>query len=515
MFDGTTTIDTGVEGYPNGSFARGAPANAGGGGNDGNPSANDQNSGGGGGANGGGGGQGGNSWSSNLAIGGAGGVAVPAASATHVVLGGGGGGATRNNAGPSSGGVGGGLVILDVGSLTGTGEIRANGSDGQTAANDGGGGGGAGGSVVVVTASGGFSGLTVSANGGDGGDAWPTQAPGGFPGERHGPGGGGGGGFILLSTSGAATSTNGGAHGVTTTASDAYSATDGTGGSAGTFVGSLPGAGGASSCSPLLTVTKTTTTANVTNTGSGTTTTYTIAVANSAGRDVAEQVALSDALSAGLTLRLQRVCHPGRWRHTRARRESVGGSNFAELGVDRDPWRRLSLCHLHRRHLFERCRKHPPEPGHGDVPRSSSYDGGRRDHGLVRPGVERRRGRPCPHRRHRELAATAGCAARGSLSAKTTSSAVVARGDRISYALAVRNDGPDVAVDVVVTDTLPAGLTFVSAAGSGWACTSAEPVITCSRPQLPAGATAVVTLVVIAARASTITNERERHVADR
>ena len=49
VFDGTTTMDTGVEGYPSGSFARGAPANAGGGGTDGNPSANDQNSGGGGG----------------------------------------------------------------------------------------------------------------------------------------------------------------------------------------------------------------------------------------------------------------------------------------------------------------------------------------------------------------------------------------------------------------------------------------------------------------------------------
>ena len=232
--------DTGVEGYPNGSFARGAPANAGGGGTDGNPSANDQNSGGGGGANGGAGGQGGNTWSSNLAVGGAGGVAVPAPSVTKVVLGGGGGGATRNNAGPSSGGVGAGLVILDVGSLPGTGEIRANGGDGQTAANDGGGGGGAGGSVVVAAASGGLSGLTVSANGGDGGDAWPTQAPGGFPGERHGPGGGGGGGFVLLSTSGATTTTNGGAHGVTTTASDAYNATDGTGGSAGTFVGLAP-----------------------------------------------------------------------------------------------------------------------------------------------------------------------------------------------------------------------------------------------------------------------------------
>ena len=58
-----TVDDTGVEGYPNGSTARGAPGNAGGGGTDGNPSVNDQNSGGGGGSNGGAGGMGGNTWS--------------------------------------------------------------------------------------------------------------------------------------------------------------------------------------------------------------------------------------------------------------------------------------------------------------------------------------------------------------------------------------------------------------------------------------------------------------------
>ena len=177
------------------------------------------------------------------------GAAAPSPSITKVVLGGGGGGATRNNAGPSSGGVGGGIVLLDAGSITGTGEIRANGGTGQTAANDGGGGGGAGGSVTVTTATGTLSGLTVTANGGDGGGAWPNQPPGAFPGERHGPGGGGGGGVILFSTTGATTSTSGGTHGVTTTAGDAFNATDGSGGSAGFSSGSPPGAGNAAACS--------------------------------------------------------------------------------------------------------------------------------------------------------------------------------------------------------------------------------------------------------------------------
>ena len=44
--NGGALLDNTVEGYPNGSYGRGAPGNAGGGGNDGNPGANDQNSGG-------------------------------------------------------------------------------------------------------------------------------------------------------------------------------------------------------------------------------------------------------------------------------------------------------------------------------------------------------------------------------------------------------------------------------------------------------------------------------------
>ena len=58
-------FDNAAEGYPNGSFARGAPGTAGGGGTDSNPNANDENSGGGGGGNGGLGGRGGNAWNSN------------------------------------------------------------------------------------------------------------------------------------------------------------------------------------------------------------------------------------------------------------------------------------------------------------------------------------------------------------------------------------------------------------------------------------------------------------------
>src|SRR5438093_7010126 len=126
VFDSRTagTVNNLVDGYPNGSTARGAPATAGGGGTDPHPSANDQNTGGGGGANGGAGGMGGNSWSSNLAMGGFGGTAFPA-TAARVTAGAGGGAGSRNNSGAianaSSGGSGGGIVMIRTGSVTGTG----------------------------------------------------------------------------------------------------------------------------------------------------------------------------------------------------------------------------------------------------------------------------------------------------------------------------------------------------------------------------------------------------------
>ena len=177
---GGGAVDTGVEGYPNGSQGRGAPGTAGGGGTDGNEPSNDQNTGGGGGGNGGIGGRGGNAWFSNLAYGGEGGAAF-SASATALVAGGGGGAGTRNNAGPSGGATGGGLVLARAGAFAGSGTIAANGGDGQSGANDGAGGGGAGGSVLVDLATGTLGGLTVTANGGAGGTAWATQPPAGTP----------------------------------------------------------------------------------------------------------------------------------------------------------------------------------------------------------------------------------------------------------------------------------------------------------------------------------------------
>jgi uncharacterized repeat protein (TIGR01451 family) len=304
----TNSIDnTGAEGYPNGSHARGSPGTAGGGGTDSDPAANQQNSGGGGGSNGGFGGKGGNTWQANAAMGGFGALAFPA-TITRIVLGGGGGGGTKNNSdgltAASTGAAGGGIVMIRAGSTSGTGTINVDGSDASDVTlNDGGGGGGAGGSVVFIAGNS-LAGLTVYARGGDGGDAWPARAPGSpAPGERHGPGGGGGGGVILLSGAATSTSVTGGASGVTTTALDTYGTSVSGSGivSTSTTAASVPGIRRGSQCLPSLATTKTTSTASVTNTPTGTTATYTITVTNAASLGSAIQVNISDALPTNFT----------------------------------------------------------------------------------------------------------------------------------------------------------------------------------------------------------------------
>ena len=297
----SAVVNTGQanDGYPNGSFDRGAPGNAGGGGTEPNPQANDQNTGGGGGGNGGAGGQGGFSWNTALNEGGLGGSTFPAA-ATKFALGGGGGASTDNNTPDynTSGGAGGGIVILRAGNVTGTGTINANGSAGQTAINDGGGGGGAGGTVVVAVKSGTLAGFTINANGGVGGNAWPTQAPGAGNINSHGPGGGGGGGVVLQS-GGAAVTVNGGAHGSTTTSQLQFGSTSGASGvSSTTTYSALPGTSSGAACVAVLTVTKLTTTPSVPDGG---TATYTITVKNAAGVAAATQVNISDTLPEPIT----------------------------------------------------------------------------------------------------------------------------------------------------------------------------------------------------------------------
>ena len=218
---GSLTVYT-AEGYYNGSFARGAPGNAGGGGTDDEPANENDNSGGGGGGNGGAGGKGGNSYSTNQPVGGDPGALFTQNSPTRLVMGGG-GGAGDNNDGTgslpdgfsSSGSTGGGIVIVYAQSITNTGIINVNGMPGDsTIHNDGAGGGGAGGTVLISAGSG-LSNVTVLANGGDGGI---NDGAYGSTHYAHGPGGGGGGGVVYANGAlNAASSAHGGPAGTTIT----------------------------------------------------------------------------------------------------------------------------------------------------------------------------------------------------------------------------------------------------------------------------------------------------------
>ena len=209
------------EGYPGGSFGRGAPGNGGGGGSDDATPINANNSGGGGGGNGGAGGKGGNSYATNGLYGGYPGAPFAQRSPLRLVMGGGGGAGDSNNGTGSPGGglassgaAGGGIVIISASAIINAGVVLANGSNGNiTISNDAAGGGGAGGSVLINARSG-HSNITVYANGGNGGtNNWTGLSP-------HGPGGGGGGGVIYSDgTLHAASSVIGGTPGTTNTAS--------------------------------------------------------------------------------------------------------------------------------------------------------------------------------------------------------------------------------------------------------------------------------------------------------
>lgn len=79
---------------------------------------------------------------------------------------------------------------------------------------------------------------------------------------------------------------------------------------------------------------------------------------------------------------------------------------------------------------------------------------------------------------------------------KKATVATVHAGANTTWKLVAHNDGLSDADDVSVSDSLPAGLTVVSAAGTGWACVINTDPITCTRDSIAAGDDApAITLV--------------------
>lgn len=464
-------FNTGVEGYPNGSMAKGAPGNAGGGGTDGDPqlaspAGNDQNSGGGGGANGGNGGSGGDSWNSNLSNGGLGGAAFPA-TVGRVALGGGGGAGTRNNSTDpaSAGAAGGGIVIIRAGALSGIATISANGSDAtNVTANDSGGGGGAGGSIVVLSATGGEAGLTLSAHGGRGGDAWDIQP---FSlANRHGPGGGGGGGLVLLTGAAASVSVSGGVNGTTLTPGVSYGATPGAVGLTRTdaVFNQQPGTQPGAECVPDLTITKTNAPSSFVR---GQTGTYTLTVNNISTGPTASTagiVTVVDTLPAGLAAATISGtgwgCVLGTLTCTRATVLSPGAS-----------YPPITLTVIVLQTAANPVTNTARVSGGGEVVTTNDTATD------VTPVVS-----------SADLAIT-----------KTASPTQVRQGSTDTYTLTARNNGPSNATNVVVTDTLPtAYVSYVSATPSQGSCSQAGGVVTCNLGALNGGAAATIAIVVTA-----------------
>src|SRR5262249_50930017 len=81
------------------------------------------------------------------------------------------------------------------------------------------------------------------------------------------------------------------------------------------------------------------------------------------------------------------------------------------------------------------------------------------------------------------------------LSITKTGPATVGAGQSFTYTLAVQNGGPSDATGVAVTDTLPTGVTFVSASTG---CTNGSGTVTCTVGALASGANATETIVVTA-----------------
>ena len=79
-------------------------------------------------------------------------------------------------------------------------------------------------------------------------------------------------------------------------------------------------------------------------------------------------------------------------------------------------------------------------------------------------------------------------------------------GEPITYTLAIANAGPGTATSVVLTDTLPAGVTFISASAG---CSEAGGVVTCNLGNIASGDNTTVVIVIITNTPGTLENSAE------
>jgi len=71
---------------------------------------------------------------------------------------------------------------------------------------------------------------------------------------------------------------------------------------------------------------------------------------------------------------------------------------------------------------------------------------------------------------------------------------IVAPGQGLTYTITVQNTGPAQATSLSLSTTLPSGLSFNSASGSGWSCTAGT--ANCTRASLNSGSSAAVSVML-------------------
>lgn len=89
---------------------------------------------------------------------------------------------------------------------------------------------------------------------------------------------------------------------------------------------------------------------------------------------------------------------------------------------------------------------------------------------------------------------------------KTASAAKLKTNSAISWSINVDNEGPGNASNVVITDAVPAGVSAVTAAGAGWACTASANIVSCSTATLSVGTSSIAVSGTTPGSAATLTN---------
>jgi uncharacterized repeat protein (TIGR01451 family) len=91
---------------------------------------------------------------------------------------------------------------------------------------------------------------------------------------------------------------------------------------------------------------------------------------------------------------------------------------------------------------------------------------------------------------------------------KTDSADPILAGDPLTYTIMLTNSGPSAAAGVMLTDTLPTGVTFISASASQGSC-SGTTIVVCNLGTLNSAGQASATIVIQTATSGTLNNMAE------